>query len=187
MTSRRPSRRASLPSRGRYHSSARISPARDRTPPRAGLLELVARYLPPGFVSGNGRISCVPGEPQLCSCPVLRPRRDRRIRPCNASARPPLCPRRRLPRFVLSGLNHTASALAVYASQAGSPRHHARLASGCWPGSPGRASTRRVPSKGFRVYPTSIPPFPSSTQRKDAIRNSSELCMASPEHAESLG
>ena len=26
--------------------------------------------------------------------------------------------------------------------------------------------TRRVPSKGFKVYPTSNPPFPSSTQRK---------------------
>jgi hypothetical protein len=39
----------------------------------------------------------------------------------------------------LSRLNHTASALAVYASQAGLPRHHARLASGCWPDSSGRA------------------------------------------------
>ena len=43
------------------------------------------------------------------------------------------------PALVLSRLNHTASALAVYASQAGSPRHHARLASGCWPSSSGRA------------------------------------------------
>jgi hypothetical protein len=34
-----------------------------------------------GFVSGNGRISYVPGEPRLCSCPALRPRQDRRIRP----------------------------------------------------------------------------------------------------------
>ncbi len=57
----------------------------------------------------------------------------------DASARPPQCPRRRLPRYILSRLNHTASALAVYASQAGSPRHHARLASGCWLNSPGRA------------------------------------------------
>jgi len=28
--------------------------------------------------------------------------------------------------------------------------------------------TRGVPMKGFEVYPTSQPPFPSSTQRKDA-------------------
>ena len=33
----------------RYHSSARVSPARGRALPRAGLLELVTRYLPPGF------------------------------------------------------------------------------------------------------------------------------------------
>ena len=39
---------------------------------------------------------------------------------------------------LLSRLNHTASALAVYASQGGSPLHHARLASGCWSSSTGR-------------------------------------------------
>ena len=32
----------------RYHSSARVSPARGRALPRAGLLELVTRYLLPG-------------------------------------------------------------------------------------------------------------------------------------------
>jgi hypothetical protein len=37
------------------------------------------------------------------------------------------------PRLVISGLNHTTFDLAVYASQDGSPHHHARLASGCWP------------------------------------------------------
>ena len=36
------------------------------------------------------------------------------------------------PRLLLSGLNHTTFDLAVYASQDGSPHHHARLASGCW-------------------------------------------------------
>ena len=35
-------------------------------------------------------------------------------------------------RLVLSGLNHTTFDLTVYASQHGSPHHHARLASGCW-------------------------------------------------------
>ena len=124
----------------RYHSSARISPA-VRPSAAAGESSGVGHPVSPAgtLVSGNGRISCVPGEPRLCSCPALRPRRDRRIRPCNALARPPLCPRRRLPRFVLSRLNHTASALAVYASQCRLPQHHARLASGCWPDSSGRA------------------------------------------------
>jgi hypothetical protein len=39
---------------------------------------------------------------------------------------------------LISGLNHTAYALAVYASQRGSPQHHARLASGCRSTLPGR-------------------------------------------------
>ena len=38
---------------------------------------------------------------------------------------------------ILSGLNHTACSLAVYASQPGSLPDHARLASGCWPTLPG--------------------------------------------------
>ena len=38
---------------------------------------------------------------------------------------------------ILSGLNHTACSLAVYASQPGSLPDHARLASGCWPALPG--------------------------------------------------
>jgi hypothetical protein len=37
----------------------------------------------------------------------------------------------------VSGLNHTACALAVYASRWGLPSHHARLASGCGPALPG--------------------------------------------------
>ena len=37
-----------------------------------------------------------------------------------------------VPRLI-SGLNDTASAITVYASQAVSPRHHARLALGWWP------------------------------------------------------
>jgi len=59
---------------------------------------------------------------------------------CDAATRPPLTPRRRLPRAkILSRLNHMASALAVYASQRRLPERHARLASGCRPGSTGRA------------------------------------------------
>jgi hypothetical protein len=47
---------------------------------------------------------------------------------------PPLCQRRRLRRVVLSRLNRTAWALAVYASSGGLPAQDARLASGCWLG-----------------------------------------------------
>ena len=66
------------------------------------------------------------------------------------------------PAFVLSRLNHTASALAVYASQAGLPRHHARLASGCWPSSSGRAwlpaGFHRKVSRCI-LHPSSFPKF----------------------------
>ena len=37
--------------------------------------------------------------------------------------------------------------------------------------------TRRVPSKGFTVYPTSNPPFPSSTSCKDKVPNSQRLAI----------
>ena len=43
----------------------------------------------------------------------------------------------------LSRLNHAARDLAVYASQPGSPRHHARLASAQWPTGTGRAGYLR--------------------------------------------
>ena len=52
----------------------------------------------------------------------------------------------------LSRLNHTASALAVYASQDGSPHHHARLASGCRPGSTGRAFHPQGSDERFQTH-----------------------------------
>src|SRR4051812_20751596 len=54
----------------------------------------------------------------------------------------------------ISGLNHTPRSLAVYASQCRLPEHHARLASGRWPGSAGRGwlpagFQRKVSAYGF--------------------------------------
>ena len=46
--------------------------------------------------------------------------------------------RRRLPQRVISGLNHTAYTLAVYAPQRELPHHHVRLASDWWPALVGR-------------------------------------------------
>ena len=58
---------------------------------------------------------------------------------CGAAARPSVPMTTSAPaNFFISGLNRTARSLAVYASQPGLPRHHARLASGCRPGSAGR-------------------------------------------------
>lgn len=76
---------------------------------------------------------------------------------------PCLCQRQGLPATEkISGLNSQARPLAVYASQAGSPQHHARLASGCGPDSTGRdwlpAGFRRKVSD---LLLTSLPPFPN--------------------------
>ncbi len=51
----------------------------------------------------------------------------------------------------LSRLNNMAFGLAAYVSRGGFPPDRARLASGCWSSSPGRAFTRRVPIKGFQL------------------------------------
>src|SRR5208282_3702287 len=63
-------------------------------------------------------------------------------------------------RLVLSGLNHTTFDLAVYASQDGSPHHHARLASGCW----SSFARRESYPQGFQRKVSefeSLPPFQS--------------------------
>ncbi len=61
-------------------------------------------------------------------------------------------------RLVLSGLNHTTFDLTVYASQEGSPHHHARLASGCWSSFARRDSypqgfSERFPSSSLFLLP----------------------------------
>ena len=59
---------------------------------------------------------------------------------CGAATRPSVEWTTSAPAMMsISGLNGTARSLAVYASQPGLPRHHARLASGRWPSSAGRA------------------------------------------------
>src|SRR5215472_8489589 len=61
---------------------------------------------------------------------------------------------------IISGLNHTARSLAVYASQGELPHHHARLASGWLAGLSGRELvTRWVPTKGFRLFHSPFPGF----------------------------
>src|SRR5262249_8906201 len=67
MTSCRPSRRTSLPSFGgtsRVHSFFSLPGGRVHRRD----LELLTRYLQPGFRRGSDRISQVPGEPQLSVC-----------------------------------------------------------------------------------------------------------------------
>ena len=89
----------------------------------------------------------------MCRCPALRPRQDRRVRPYDVVGSAPAMSTTKAShdRINLSGLNHTAWTLAVYASQSGLPQSHARLASRCWPLYGTGLVTRRIPTKGFRV------------------------------------
>jgi hypothetical protein len=60
-------------------------------------------------------------------------------------------------RTVISGLNHTAHSLAVYASQGGLPHRRARLASGGWPALPGGVGYPLGSNERFQVIPSSFP------------------------------
>jgi len=76
------------------------------------------------------------GTPVL-TCSALRPRWDRATLAMTCARQPfggPSVPRNTSAptSFRITGLNHAACKLAVYASQGGLPHHHARLASGQW-------------------------------------------------------
>ncbi len=96
----------------------------------------------------------------------------------------PVAETSRAPTLRLSRLNPPASVLAVYASPRQLSAWDARLASGCWSGSAGRASTRRVPTRGFRVLP-----YISSSSPKLAWRNSAFRAAVGrePQGSRSLG
>ena len=79
--------------------------------------------------------------------------RNARVAPAKGTTK---APTRRLSR-----LNSMAFGLAAYVSRDGYPPDRARLASGCWSSSPGRAFTRRVPTKGFNSLHVRQSPFPS--------------------------
>jgi hypothetical protein len=126
-------------------------------------LELVTRYLPPGFCRGNDRISQVPGEPRMSVCTGSgdsgRTACTRPVRCCSVALG---ISKAKAPTKGLSKLNSMAFGLAVYASQDGLPRHHARLASGRWSGATGRAFHPQGSYERFQIcFLTSRPPFPS--------------------------
>src|SRR5271157_3852175 len=73
---------------------------------------------------------------------------------------PRLCQQRWLPRAEDFGARSHGIGTRCLRFAMEVARHHARLASGCWPSFAGRDSlTRRVAMKGFRVQ--SLPPFSS--------------------------
>jgi len=114
-----------------------------------------------GFIDGGDRTSQVPGEPHYERALLFDPGGTSALGHYRASMLPSAFLTASAPaRTVISGLNPTAHSLAVYASQGGSPHHHARLASG-WLTSLGRAglTTRWVPMKGFRSFHSPFPGF----------------------------
>jgi hypothetical protein len=80
-----------------------------------------------------------PGNPNCAYALFFDPGRTTCIRPLRCSSTAPAQTTTRAPTLRLSRLNSKAWALAVYASQHGLLHDHARLASGCWPDSTGRA------------------------------------------------
>jgi hypothetical protein len=74
----------------------------------------------------------------MCACLAVGPRQDSGVMPFCAAMLPSATTIASAPAIrLISGLNHSAYTLPVYASQRGLPRHHATLGSGCrhtWPG-----------------------------------------------------
>ena len=114
--------------------------------------------------------SCVPtetagspkflGNPHCTFAGLFDPGRTTGVRPLRRRGSAPGAATSRAPALPLSRLNPPALVLAVYASPRRSPAKDARLASGCWSGSAGRAR-----SAGFHrevsECSTSHPPLPS--------------------------
>ena len=139
----------------RYHRRVHVCSLRPgRTIVGSG--ELVFR-VPSRNVGGNDRGSQVPGDPRVpwpCSQTPAGP-----CTPGHTAHRAvPAADKRGSRKSDFSRLNRTASGLAVYASQGGSPLHHARLASGCWPALP--AGIRSPAGCDERFPSSSLFPFP---------------------------
>src|SRR5208283_2089350 len=82
----------------------------------------------------SGDVQDLPGSWGILVClrPALRPRQDRLDRPYDEVGAAPAVTKTRTPTTKISGLNHTALALAVYASSRPLLHEDARLASRCW-------------------------------------------------------
>lgn len=164
----RPSRRASLSFAWRYQPARLCSflPTVRRRPPSLELSGLAAPRQ--RFRTGDDRTSQVPGEPS-CACALFfDPGRTGRIRPYDAPARPPHWNHGEDSHDEdISGLNSTASALAVYASPERLPPSDARLASRCRPTLRDGIAYPQGPYERFQeCFLTSDPPFPDFAWRK---------------------
>ena len=157
-TSSRPSRRASLPSLGGTSvalawfgsSTAECSAEAWSWSPGTSIRESPRRRqdlpsswgISPKFL---GNLDC-PSARVLTDAG-----RTARTRPLRCSSVAPGPPGAEAPTIGLSTPNSMAFGLAVYASQDGLPRHYARLASGCWSGSTGRAFHPQDSDERFQI------------------------------------
>ena len=118
----------------RYHRVARgLLPSVVGRP--TGGQGVVGSGLPIRIDDGNVGVSQVPWKPWWSLSVLFDPGRIRQAERTKSELpdTAPACVHGEgSKRLVLSGLNHTTFDLTVYASQDGSPHHHARLASGCW-------------------------------------------------------
>ena len=138
-TSYRPSRRTSFPSLGGTSVALVVfAPRRTSAPPRPGV---------GNPVSPSGKLPRRRQDlPSSWGTPIVRLHmfqtdagRTTCTRPLRCSSMALGRSKAKAPTKGLSTLNSMAFGLAVYASQYGLPRHHARLASGRWSGATGRA------------------------------------------------
>ena len=138
-------------------------------------LELVTRYLQPGFRRGANRVLPSSWGTTIVRLHMFQSDAGRTActRPYSAAAWPLVIERQRLPRLGLSTLNSMAFGLAVYASQCGLPQHHARLASSCWSGSTGRASHPQGSDDRFRSCNLHLIPLSQASWRNRSSRRAS--------------
>ena len=133
----------------RYHPRAWFAPSgRDAQPWAPGSWCSGSRA---GNVGGGGRVSQVPGQPLCPYALLLDPGRTEDARPLR---RLDMAPARVINEGSrdekISGLDHTALGLAVYASSWRSPDTTQDSLPAAWPRLAGRDSvTRRVATKGF--------------------------------------
>jgi hypothetical protein len=126
---------AALPASLRFLRFAVPPPASCFAPPSArrntrgpGVIDRIPQSR---FVDGDDRTSQVPEEPHYERALLFDPGGTSALDHCRASMLPSAKLTASAPtRTVISGLNHTAHSLAVYASQDGLSHRHARLASG---------------------------------------------------------
>jgi hypothetical protein len=125
-------------------------------------LELLTRYLQPGFRRGNDRISQVLGEPQVSVRHVQStPAGLRAPDHCGAAARPLVSEQQGLPRKVfrrsIASLSDSLSTLR----SAGDPRPTQDSLPAVGQTLLDGLVTPRVPMRGLRVLSTSHPPLPN--------------------------